>query len=435
MTFDRMRMMWPDHLGLARGKYMPTHLVEGGTGFCVTTFAMSYDRELVPAPGAHMLTGLRDVEATIDESTVRPSWEDERTGVGVVDLHIDGAPYSVCGRQALKRAIAGWTELGWTPKVGIELEGYILEPDPDQPREWRRYENPRSMVYGTGRLGDPSGLLDDIWWTADKCGFPIESMNIEFDESQVELTLVYDDALKAADDAFLFRVMARECALARGLDFTFLGRPFPELSGSGVHVNLSVNDASGANGFSDPSRPYGISELAEQSLGGLVAHHQALAAVCAPTINAWRRLQPGSLSGVWANWGVDHRNVANRIPAHATAAMRIESRVGDGSMNIHTGVAAVLQAALLGVKDGLACGDPVTSDGFEDGGTTDVRCATNLGDALDHLEADTDFVAAIGQDLVDNFVFNKRAEIERFDGDITTPELTEFERRMYLPYH
>lgn len=431
--FDRIRFLWPDHLGLARGKYVADRNRDKGTGFCVTTFAMSYDRDLVPAPGAHMLTGLKDVEGTIDESTLRPSWEDNRTGVAMVDLHIEGQPYAVSAREQLRNAIDDWAALGYRVKVGIELEGYILEPD--EVGGWKRYENPRSMVYGTGPLGDPTGIIDEIWWAAERCGFALESMNIEFDESQVELTLEYDDALRAVDDAFMFRVMAREIAIMGGLDFTFLGRPFPELSGSGVHINFSVVDDDGRNLFSDPDAAHGITPIARQSIAGLVTHHQALAALCAPTINAYRRLQPASLSGVWANWGVDHRNVTNRIPAGATSAMRIESRLGDGSMNLHMGTAAVLQAARLGVIGEHDPGDPVTTDGFEDGGTTDVRCATNLSDALDHLESDTAFCAAVGQDMVDNFVFNKRAEIERFEGDITSPELTDFERAMYLPYH
>jgi len=435
--FDRIRLLWPDHLGLARGKYVAARNASNQTGFCVTTFAMAYDRDLVPAPGAHLLTGLKDVDATLDEATLRPSWEDHRTGVGMVDLRIEGEPCAISSRQVLQNAIADWAELGYQVKVGIELEGYILEPEErdDGSLGWKRFENPRSMVYGTGPLGDPTGLTDEIWWTAERCGFAMESMNIEFDESQVELTLQYDDALAAVDDAFMFRVLAREVAIMHGLDFTFLGRPFPELSGSGVHINFSLMSDDRTNAFDDPNAPQGITDLARNCLGGLVTHHRGLTALCAPTINAYRRLQPASLSGGWANWGVDHRNVTNRIPAHAGSAMRIESRLGDGSMNLHLGVAAVLQAARLGLNDGDDPGEPVTSDGFEDGGTTDERCATNLSDALDDLDADPALAAAVGQEIVDNFAFNKRAEVDRFDGDITTSELTDFEQRTYLPYH
>jgi glutamine synthetase len=46
--------------------------------------------------------------------------------------------------------------------------------------------------------------------TATVAGFHLESVNSEYDNGQFELTLRYDDALRAAHDAFLFKVMARE---------------------------------------------------------------------------------------------------------------------------------------------------------------------------------------------------------------------------------
>lgn len=435
--FSRIRMLWPDHLGLARGKYLPADLADHGTGFCVTTFGLSYGRDLIPAPGAAMLEGLKDVHGLIDHSSMRPSWEDDRTGVAVADLVIDGQPYEVSARTALQIALDAWRDLGYSLKVGIELEGYLLEQD--DTGIWRRASNPRSMVYGTGPIGDPTGFFDEVLWTAEKCGFIVESANVEFDESQFEFTLRYDDALKMADDTFLFRTMVREIAVKRGQDFTFLGKPFPEVSGSGVHFNFSVLDEQGRPAFADASDLNGTSELLRQSVAGLIGHHLALTAILAPTINAYRRLQPGTLAGCWANWGVDHRNVTSRIPATSNAsAMRIEHRLADGAVNIHLGIAATLQAALLGVKGGYELGPAYTDDGFEEGGEGVARSASSLSEALDHLEADTEFCAALGQLLVDNFVANKRHEAKCFaatgatiDGD----ELSGFELGQYLPYH
>ena len=431
----RVRMLWPDHLGLARGKYLPTRRAEHGSGFCVTTFGLTYDRDLVPAPGSYMLEGLRDVHGAIDASSLHPSWEDDGTAVAVADLSLDGAPYAVSARHALKRAIADWEALGHSPKVGIELEGYLLEPDGDG--GWRRFANPRSMVYGTGRLGDPSGFLDEVLETAERVGFTVESSSVEFDEAQFELTLEYGDALAVADDAFLFRVMVREIALARGLDFTFLGKPFPTVSGSGLHVNFSMADADGRNAFYDPQAEHGLADLARYAVAGLVEHHRALIALTAPTVNAYRRLQPGTLAGYWANWGVDHRNVSNRIPAESGQAMRVESRVGDGAMNVHLGVAAVLRAAWLGVTSKTEPPAAYTGDGFEDGGT-DVTAPTSLAEALDALEADTVLAEAVGAELVGNYVAVKRAEVEKFEASgssIDGETLSQFEKDFYLPYH
>jgi glutamine synthetase len=434
--FARMRVLWPDQLGIARGKYLPRWRVGDGTGFCATTFAMSYDRDLIDAPGGYLFGGLKDLHCVPDPDSIRPSWEDDRTCIAVGDLTIGHRPYSVSSRAALKRSIESWGELGFGIKVGIELEGYLLQPQPDG--EWDRYSNPRSYVYGTGALGDPSGFLGDVLDTSERCGFEVESANVEFDESQFEFTLRYDDALSAVDDAFMFRVMVREIAIAKGLDFTFLGKPFPTVSGSGVHINFSLVDPSGDTAMFDASDVHGLSSVARRCLAGLIEHHRALTAFCAPTVNAYRRLQPGSLAGCFANWGVDHRNVSNRIPAETGSAMRIESRIADGAANLHLGVAAVLEAARLGVVNELQEPAAFIGDGFDEGGLGVARGATDLGSALDDLEADATFCDAFEPDLIRNFVVNKRHEFEKFgasgesiDGD----ELTAFERTMYLPYH
>jgi len=435
-NYDRVRVLFPDHLGLARGKYLPTHLAANGTGHCATLFGLGYDRSMIDAPGSYLSEGLIDFHATMDPMTLRPGWEDDATAVAVADIAMHGEPFPYSARTVAQNAIGAWADLGYTVQLGVELEAYLLEPD--DVGGWKRYENPRAMVYGTGPSNDPTGTIDAIMRTAVECGFRPESINAEYDESQYELTLEYGDALAMADDIFLFRVMAREIALSRGLDLTFLGKPFADLSGTGVHFNISLLDADGNNVLADESADDGLSVLAKQAIAGLCAHHQALVAIAAPTVNAYRRLQPAQLTGYWANWGYDHRCVASRIPSARGAGTRIESRVADGSVNIHTGLAAVLTAARLGVVNGLDCPPAETGDGFDDV-NTDVRAADDLNGALDDLQADAEFAAAIGQSFVDNFVANKRAEWERFidaeqSFDGSQPP-TGWELNEYLMYH
>ena len=225
VDFERVRVLFPDHLGLARGKYLPPELVPNGTGHSAALFALGYDRSMIPAPGSYLLEGLIDVHATFDPQTLRHSWEDHRTGIAIADLTLDGVPYPVAARHVLKQAITEFAELGYSVDVGVETEAYLLQPDDDG--GWERYENPRALVYGTGIGNDPEGVIDAIMTVAVECGFRLESINAEFDESQYELTLQYSDALAAADEIFLFRTLAREVALASGLDLTFLGKPFP----------------------------------------------------------------------------------------------------------------------------------------------------------------------------------------------------------------
>ena len=440
--WDRIRVLWPDHLGLARGKYLPARCAHKGTNHCVSVFALGYDRSMVPAPGAYLLEGLPDMHVSFDYADLRKGWEDDATGVVVGDAHMHGEPHPVSPRHALRRAIADWEALGYSPRVGLELEAYVFEGGLKDPRP---YETPSAMVYGTGVGADPAGVITGLVRKAEASGIAMESVNAEYDEGQFELTLEYDDALRAADDAFLFRVLARETAQTAvdhagrplGLDLTFLGKPFPGISGNGVHVNISMADAEGRNLFVDAGAADGLSALARGCLAGLIEHHKGMTALAAPTVNAYRRLRPGQLNGYWANWGVEHRCAGNRVPRTTGSSMRIESRIGDGAANIHTLVATVLQAARLGVVNGGECPEPLTLDGFEEV-NTDVHSAHSLSEALDDMEADEALCEAVGVELCANFVVNKRAEWDRYIAAVESDDsetITDWELREYLPYH
>lgn len=439
LAHRRLRAIWPDHLGIARSKMLPLteeRLASGQAGtYVVTTFGLAHDRAIRDVPGSYTSEGLRDMTATFESADLRPCWNDERTAVVVCDLVLDGGLLPVAPRTALRGAIARWERLGLKPVVGVELEGYLLEPDGSG--GWSRSNPSGSFVYDTGPASDPQGFVDAVWWAAERSGIPLAAVNAEFDAGQFEFTLEHRDALRAADDAFLCRQLVREIALRRGLAFTFLGQPFDGVSGSGFHTNVSLVNAAGANVLADDASPDGLSPAAHHAIAGLVNHHRGLVALSAPNINAYRRLRPGHLAGYWANWGYDHRLATNRVPIARGEATRIENRAADGAANAHLAVATVLQAAWLGLRDERPLPPALTGDGFEDGGTT-IHAAANLASALDDLEADHDLVEAVGADLVANFLANGRAEWNDFTSAVEESDreaITAWERSRYVPYH
>lgn len=421
--FDRVRVLWPDHLGLARGKYVPASLAERGTHHCTGTWALGYDRGMTPeTAGSYWNDGLPDFEATYDMGELRPSWE-KNTRVVVADLLKDGEPVSVAPRSALRKAVADWRALGFEAHVGMEFEAYVFVPDGSG--GWRPMETPGAFVYGTGPAVDPHGLVDAIWQACNEAQIPLESVNSEYDSPQFEFTLRYADALRAADDGFLFKVLAREVAHRMGLLLTFMGKPLSDRGGSGLHINFSFTDVTGANVINDVSQPDGVSTLAKNVIGGLLAHHQSLAGLCAPTVNAYKRLRPASLSGYWANWGYDHRGATIRIPGERGAAARLEHRLSDGAAVVHTATAAVLQASLLGAKAQLDPGPHESGNGLDTIDAT-VGVPHSLAEALDALEADRELVEAVGADLVSQHLSVKRSEWERYVGATTDWEMREY---------
>ena len=422
---DRLRAVFCDHLSIMRGKYLPNSKIgDNDTRFCQSTFGVHYDKDLLPSPGSMMMEGLPDMELRWSADDIRPCWENG-TQIVLGDLYdAAGTPLAMCPRGALKRAVAAWEVNGLTPKVGIELEAFAFIHNDEG--KLVPYDSLGGVVYGTGPFTDPRGFNDAIWDVAEELGFKLDMITAEYDSPQFEYTLTFDDALSAVDDIILFRQMAREVALSEGVILSFMPKPIVEAGGCGMHINFSFTDKDGNNAVAsgDKGGPDHLNDLARGCLAGLLHHHKGLAGLIAPTANSYDRLQPASLSGHWQNWGGDHRNVTTRVSTEGGAKARLEHRMADASSNPYTAVAAVLQAALLGIENGYELQAMETGDGFEQTDAT-VGAASDLAGAVADLSSDTVLSAAVGQGLVDNHVFMKEAEVEKTK-DLTPEQLRDF---------
>ena len=419
---SRTRVVFNDMLNLPRGKYVPVDVAAGGKiGFARGAFAVSYDRDLLPVPGCGVYDGLPDMDLILDAER-RKGWQ-AGTEIALGDLHADGEPFGLCPRSTLKRAIKDWEALGLSPMVGLETEAYIFQRDQDG--IWRPYETPGAFVYGTGPENDPRGVMDDIWEAAHHAEIPIESMNGEYDNGQFELTLRFDHALKACDDAFLMKTLAREIALKKGLLLTFMPRPVPDRGGSGLHVNFSFVGKDNQNQIA----PNGVlSDLGQHCIAGLIYHHEALAGLLAVTVNSYDRLAAGSLAGYWANWAEDHRLVTTRCSTSSPKSARLEHRMADCATCPYQAVAAVLQAARLGVAGNMPLQPAEDLDGLEN-----VRerrhIPSGLDKSLEALDKDVMLRQAVGEAYCDGLLYLKRDEFKRLLNK-SVDEIRDF----YLPF-
>ncbi|MGZ4126416.1 MAG: glutamine synthetase family protein [Actinomycetota bacterium] len=428
----RLRLLWSDIHGLERGKYLyGDWLSRGRANFCLATYPLTFDREILQVPGLAFDVGLPDLEALLDPNSIRPGWEPD-TVVGIGETFHRHEPVAVDPRHALQRAVEAWRATGLEPQVAFEFEFYLLRPDGEG--GWRPLATPASRVYGTGMAVDPDGVVNEIVDTAAACELDIEAWCTEFDDSQFEVNIRYREAVPAADDAFLFRVLAHEIAARRGHRATFIGRPFADRGGSGLHVNISFRDANGQNALYDPNDPEGLSDLARRCMAGMLAHHDGTAAICAPTVNAYKRLLPDMMNGYWANWGHDDRTVAIRISPDRGASTRLENRVPDGACNPYLAAAVLLHACRFGVEDELelTAPQPVGQDVV-----ADVHVPENLASAIDAFREDAKLCEALGTPLVEAFCELKQAEWKRYLEAVQDPSTTDptaWELDYYAPF-
>jgi glutamine synthetase len=434
--------MWSDLNGLSHGRYVPVRRIHEHTHHAVTTLTMNALGEILEVPGYSSDVGFPDLSTVPSTDSRRPGWEPE-TDVVIAGLEYLGKPLALCPRGALQRAIDAWRALGYEPMLGFEMEFYVMRQDASAPGGLAALDRPNHRVYGVGLGGDVytddgTSLMFEFFDNAELCELDLEGVCAEFSPGQMELNMKYGPAMDAADRAFTSREMVREIAHRHGFGATFMGRPISgPFTGNGLHINFSLVPVNGGpNAFDDQNAEHGISELARQCLGGMIAHHEGMALLSAPTVNSYKRLIPGIIAGYWANWGLDNRMSTYRIPGERGAATRIENRMPCGSANVYLAAAAMLNAALMGVSAGIDCGAPQEGNGDAEP-NTDRHTPHSLAEAIDAFEADTELREAMGHDLSVAFLTIRKDEQARWEAeglDWDPHEISAWEHQHYLPY-
>jgi glutamine synthetase len=424
-SVSSVRVIYPDLHGVPRGKDVP--LIEfdriSGHGLAFCAAVMSTDLRHTPVLGGE--SGYPDLVARPDLATLTLLPWDPGVASCIADVHpvTPGGQVPADPRGAVRRAAAGYEELGLAPIVGPELEFFLCERDPAVPGGLKRYVDNLSMVYTVGPQADPRGLVRQLTESLAGMGMGTFAANHEYMNSQYEINLRHAPALTAADRAFRLKSAVKDVAAQAGLVATFMGKPFNDQGGSGFHLHVSA-DRDDDNAFADRHDDDGVSDELRRFTAGVLAHAPALMALLNPTINAYRRIVPDSLAPINISWGWDNRTAFVRIPAERGRATRVEIRIGDGSANPYLAIAAVLFAGLHGLREELPLPDPVTGDAYaqEAGGSVPL----SLDGALDALEADDYILDAIGDAIVTPFLAMKRFEIERHRGWVSDWERDEY---------
>ena len=256
-------------------------------------------------------------------------------------------------------------------------------------------------------------LRTDIVLTLERLGIECEFHHHEVASGgQCEVDLKHQTLTRMADQVMTYKYVVRNVARAAGKTATFMPKPLFGDNGSGMHTHQSLWKERTPL-MADKSGYAGLSQLARQYLGGLLAHAPALLAFCAPTTNSYRRLVPGYEAPVNLVYSQRNRSAAIRIPMYSTSpkAKRIEFRCPDATANPYLAFAAMLMAGLDGVENGLDPGSPADYDLFEDPSQRIAQVPGSLEEALDALESDHTFLTRGGvfsEDLIRTWIAYKR---------------------------
>ncbi|MGR3586892.1 MAG: glutamine synthetase family protein [Paracoccaceae bacterium] len=417
--------------GVGRGKIIRRHELESlftaGRGMPASLFAQDVAGDDVAGAIAVMQDGGGDsrcwpVPQTLGYQTA--------TGRGLVLLQMesaDGAPHPLDPRHALLAQIDRAQAMGFTPMGALELEFYLVDqvrdaegrPQPARaPMTGRRLTGTNCM--SVDELDEMAPFFDAVYEGAAALELPLESLISEYAAGQFELTLRYRELAQATDDILRAKRLLRTTARRFGMEACFMAKPFSQLSGSGMHLHLSLTDADGANIFADSSEGE-LSAVMLQAIGGIRSSMAASMLVLAPVLNSWRRFAGTVYSPASNTWGVEDRNVALRIPAGSGKSRHFEHRVAGVDANPYLVASVVLWAALDGIAAGIEAGPAGAG-----GAASYPPMPNGWLDAIEQFEACTQMQALLGAPLHQMF-----AAVKRGEHDALAVTVTDLEWQLY----
>jgi len=385
---------YTDLFGGQRAKLVPwqaiNDMAEDGAGFA--GFATWLD--LTPAHP--------DMMAVPDpEAAIQLPWKKEVAWVAS-NCVMEGAPVKQAPRNVLRALVDEAAKEGLRVKTGVEPEFFLLSPEGDRVAD--PYDNAEKPCYDQQAIMRRYDVISEVADYMMDLGWEPYQSDHEDATGQFEMNWKYDDVLQTADKLSFFKFMMKSVAEKHGLRATFMPKPFKGLTGSGCHAHISVWSLDGKkNAFADNTKELGLSDQGRSFLGGIMKHASALAAICNPTVNSYKRINaPRTSSGAtWApntvTWTGNNRTHMVRVPGPG----RFELRLPDGAANPYLMQAVILAAGIDGVRSNADPGRRYDIDMYQEGHKVKgaPKLPLNLLDALRDYDKDKTLKAMMGEEF------------------------------------
>ena len=341
----------------------------------------------------------------------------------------DGKPFEGDPRWILKKTIKEANDLGYRFDVGPECEFFLFHTDDNGLPTTLSHEKAGYFDLGPNDLGE--NIRRDMVLTLEDMGFEIEASHHEVAPAQHEIDFKYDEALKTADNIQTFKMTVKTIAKRHGLYATFMPKPKFGISGSGMHINMSLATEEGKNIFADENGKIGLSDDAYHFIAGIMKHARGMSAITNPLVNSYKRLVSGYEAPVYIAWSAKNRSPLIRIPASRGNGTRVELRNPDPTANPYLVLALCLAAGLDGIKNKIEVPESVDCNIYEM--TPGERRAAgienmpaDLKEAVDCLVADEFLCSVLGEHITTKYVEAKMKEWENYTTRVSQWEIDEY---------
>jgi len=434
----------PDLYGRMIGKRITGHFFldeTGDHGMHVCDYLLACDMEMDPVQGYAFTSwekGYGDVLCKVDWASLRRASWLEKSAIVICDVFDErtGAPVAIAPRTILRRQLARARERGFLALGASELEFFAFKETYesagakgfDKLTTFGQYVEDYHILQGT----KTEPLVGAIRRHLEASGVPVEFSKGEWGPGQQEINLRYCELLEMADRHLIYKNAAKEIAASLGLAITFMAKWDAAMAGNSMHVHTSLWDPAGdTNLFAGdqplPGSPMRASPTFRWWLGGLLAHAREIALFLAPTVNSYKRFMEGTFAPTSIAWAADNRTAGFRIVGHGSS-LRSECRIPGADANPYVAFALLLAAGLDGIERKIEP-PPMLSGNLY--GAKDVpQIPRTLGDAIAVTESSAWVREALGDDVLEHYLFFARVEKRKFENTVTTWERARYFERI-----
>jgi glutamine synthetase len=233
----------------------------------------------------------------------------------------------------------------------------------------------------------------------------------------------------------VFKNAVKEIAHSYGKSATFMAKPFFSDAGSSCHIHSSLWTTDGAalmpeshiSGHDVHHDPHHMSQLFRWYLGGLMATARDFSLLFAPTVNSYKRFQPGSWAPTGIGWDVDNRTLGFRIVGHGNG-MRVESRIPGADANTYHAFAATIAGGLFGIEHEIDPPEAYSGNGYT--ATDLVRIPSTFAEAIDRWRNSEIAIECFGEGVHQHVLVHAEAEWLAFNQTVTDWERTRYFERI-----
>ena len=324
----------------------------------------------------------------------------------------DGTPYAGDLRGVLKNyAEKLFKEKEYTLNAASEIEGFLFEGKDAEQRyhETRKFEFISAGGYFHSLPLDPLRQFIDVSAEVQRAmGFQNEKDHPEVAPSQFEINYSYSEAVAAADQIQLYKLLCRQIANNMGFTASFLPKPIVGVNGSGMHTNVSVSKGK-TNLFWDEKGEEKLSKFGWDFLDRILTHALDLCLVFNSSVNAYRRLDPHFEAPNQIRASAVDRGAMIRVPIGNHRSMRTEVRAVAPDANPYLSLYGIFKTGIDGeiskAKD-LRAGGRYLPD--------------NIQKAIEDFKGSKWITEILGADVQNRYVELKQAVANRSPRELGT---------------